>query len=79
MTAKTISAEQFRDGARDAVLKALDEYVRDLTECSKSMGARDEDLPALFAGIDAHMSRVAERFNAPDSSEPGSEFIKIVA
>lgn len=79
MTMKTISAEQFRDGARDVVLQALDDYMRGLTDYDKAMGSRDADLPALFAGLDAHMDRVAARFNDPESTEPGSAFIKIVA
>lgn len=79
MATKTISADQFRDGVRDAVLKALDEYVRELTDCDKALGARDSDLPELFAALDAHMDRVAARFNQPESAEPGSAFFRIAA
>ncbi|MGY6257279.1 hypothetical protein ACXIVK_27860 [Paraburkholderia caledonica] len=77
MQTKTISGEAFRDGARDAVLKALDTYVRDLTCCDNARGATDGDLPALFAGIDAHMARVAARFNDPNSQEVGSAYLSI--
>lgn len=79
MQTKTISAEAFRDGAREAVLKALDAYMRELTCCDNARGATDGDLPALFAGIDAHMTRVAARFNNPDSEEVGSAFLSISA
>ena len=72
-----ISYREFRDGARDAVLEALDEYMRDITRCDKAIGARDSDLPDLFAGLDAHMAKIAARFNELDSAEPGSAFFKI--
>ncbi|CAB3754165.1 hypothetical protein [Paraburkholderia humisilvae] len=76
---KTVTADEFRDGARDAVLKALDKYMRELTGCDNARGARDADLPQLFAGIDGHMARVAERLNRPDSDEVGSAYLSISA
>ncbi|MBP0633622.1 MULTISPECIES: hypothetical protein [unclassified Cupriavidus] len=78
MQTKTITAEAFREGAREAVLKALDGYMRELTCCDNARGATDGDLPALFAGIDAHMMRVAGRFN-PESEEVGSAYLTIAA
>ena len=77
MQTKTITAEAFRDGARQAVLKALDAYMRELTCCDNARGATDGDLPALFAGIDAHVTRVATWFNDPNSEEVGSAFLSI--
>lgn len=74
---KTITADEFRDGARDAVLKALDTYMLELTGCDNARGARDADLPKLFAGIDAHMDLVAARLNHPDSDEVGSAYLSI--
>ncbi|HDR9758698.1 hypothetical protein KDX16_15490 [Burkholderia vietnamiensis] len=74
---KTIPIDEFRDGARDAVLKALDTYMREQTGCDNARGARDADLPQLFAGIDAHMDRVAARLNRPDSDEVGSAHLSI--
>lgn len=75
---KTIGADAFRDGARDVVLAALDTYMRTLTQSDRALGARDSDLPMLFAALDAHMDRVAARFNAPESKEVGSAFLSIV-
>lgn len=77
MQTKTITAEDFRDGARQTVLKALDGYMRELTGSDEARGATDGDLPALFAGIDAHMMRVAARFNDPESEEVGSAYLSI--
>ena len=77
MQTKAISTEAFRDGAREAVLKALDGYMRELTCSDNARGATDADLPALFAGIDAHMTRVAARFIDPNSEEVGSAYLSI--
>jgi hypothetical protein len=74
---KTITVVEFRDGARDVVLKALDSYMRELTGCDNARGARDADLPQLFVGIDAHMDRIAARLNRPDSDEVGSAYLSI--
>jgi hypothetical protein len=71
-----ISIEGFRDGMRDAVLKALDAYVRETVGHEKAMGARDRDLPDLFKAIDHHAKVVAERFNDKESTEPGSAFVR---
>jgi hypothetical protein len=74
---KTITAVEFRDGARAAVLKALDTYMREVTGCDNARGARDSDHPQLFAAIDAHVGRVAERLNDPESEEIGSAYLSI--
>ena len=79
MQTKTITQEQFIDGARTAVLAALDDYMRELTGSDNARGAKDADPPALFAGLDAHMGRVAARFNAPESQEVGSAYLSITA
>ncbi|MCA8270375.1 hypothetical protein [Burkholderia vietnamiensis] len=68
----TISEADFVQGARDAVLEALDVYMRNVTGCLMAVGWRDSDLPELFTGIDAHMGRVAARFRAQDSTEAGA-------
>lgn len=77
MTIKTITQEEFNEGARAAVLAALDGYLRDLTGSDSARGAADADLPALFAGLDAHMARVAARINDPESEEVGSASLSI--
>lgn len=73
----TISQEQFLEGARSAVLAALDGYMRELSGSERARGASDADLPHLFAGLDAHMLRVAKRFNDPHSQEVGSACLSI--
>lgn len=78
MNIKTITLEEFNEGARAAVLAALDGYMRELTGCDNARGATDADLPALFAGLDTHMGRVASRFNALESTEAGSAALQIV-
>ena len=77
MTAVTITQEQFLEGARSAVLEALDGYMRDLSGSERARGATDGDLPHLFAALDAHMLRVAKRFNDPHSQEVGSACLSI--
>ncbi|ODV41483.1 hypothetical protein AWV79_35530 [Cupriavidus sp. UYMMa02A] len=77
MQTRTITAEDFRNGAREVVLNALDAYMREMTECDNARGARDSDLPALFSTLDAHMDRVAARINDPESQEVGSAFLTV--
>ena len=74
---KSIDKSDFIEGARAAVLIALDGYMRELTESYNARGATDADLPALFKALDAHMERVATRFNDPESQEIGSAFLSI--
>lgn len=74
---KTITKAQLIDGARTAVLAALDEYMENVTGHIDARGWRDCDLPVLFAGLDAHMDRVAERFSNPESLEVGSAYLRI--
>lgn len=62
---------------REKVLEALDAAIREATGHGTAMGARDSDLPELFKSIDAHARRVAARFNARDSTEPGSAFFSV--
>lgn len=69
---RRISHIDFRDGARTAVLTALDDYMQEMTGHANARGASDADLPALFAGLDAHMERLATRLNDPSSHEIGS-------
>lgn len=77
MTPVRLTKEQFLEGARAAVLKSLDEYMRELTGCANARGAKDAELPKLFAGVDDHMLRVARRFNDPESQEVGSAHLSI--
>lgn len=77
MNTKTITQQEFNEGARTAVLAALDGYMRELTGTDNARGASDADLPALFLGLDAHMARVAARFNDPESEEAGSGALRI--
>lgn len=79
MQTTTITQSQFIDGARAAVLAALDGYMRDLTGSDNARGASDADLPALFAGLDVHLGRIAARFNAPESQEVDSACLTITA
>lgn len=79
MAIKKITEEQFIDGARAAVLAALDKYMRELTFHEDARGASDADLPDLFKGLDAHMRRVAARFNDPESVEIGSASLSIIS
>lgn len=74
-----ISEEDFIDGARSAVLQALDGYMQDLTRSERAKGSNDADLPELFKALDAHMRRVAARFNDPESQEVGSAFFEVLA
>jgi hypothetical protein len=74
---KSIDKRAFVEGARAAVLSALDGYMRELTGSDNARGATDADLPALFKALDAHMDRVATRFNDPESQEIGSASLSI--
>jgi len=74
----TMTIDGFLMGARDVVLVALDAYVREMVGHNKAMGARDEDLTELFKGIDAHMTKVAKRYNDPESNEPGSATFGVI-
>ncbi|KVN57498.1 hypothetical protein [Burkholderia stagnalis] len=78
MKEKAVSFEVFRDNIRDAVLGALDDEIRAVTGCDSACGARDSDLPHLFAALDAHAMRLAHRFNDPESEEVGSAGLAIV-
>lgn len=78
MNVTKMTAEDFKKGARDCVLEALDEYMRRVTGYANALGARDEDLPKLFPALDAHMDRVAARFNDPESKEPGSLHFSVI-
>lgn len=77
MADKTITREDMQEGARQAVLDALDSYMQEVTGEGTARGWRDGDLPDLFLAVDAHINRVADRFALPDSKEAGSAFLKI--
>lgn len=61
---KEIQFAEFRDQVRSAVLSALDSEVSELIGDKTVLGAMDNDLSALFSGLDAHVHRLAERINA---------------
>ncbi|MCK4117637.1 hypothetical protein G7939_12460 [Ralstonia solanacearum] len=75
---KRISLDEFKDGLRQAVLNALDAYMQEVTDYERARGARDQDLPALFKALDAHADVLEQRFNDPESNEPGSAFLLIL-
>ena len=54
---------EFREGIRRSVLDALDNYA---AQNGFGHGWRDDDLSALFAGVDAHAKTLANRINGPD-------------
>lgn len=77
MTTKTLPLEDLIELGRNAVLDALDKLMIEQTGHEWAKGWRDSDLAALFPAIDAHIERVAKRFEDKRSSEPGSSSIKI--
>lgn len=62
-----------RDDARDAVLKALDEWAKASGLPTVRQGATDADLPELFRALDAQVDRVIERSGAIMPDEPYPE------
>ncbi len=60
---KKIEFDEFRESIRAAVLKALDDVSREATGEPNFLGATDQELPALFRGIDAQARCMAERIN----------------
>ena len=61
---------------RAAVLELLDLKIQEVTGCDDAKGWRDSDLKHLIPAIDAHVSRIVERFNDPESDEPGSAVMR---
>lgn len=53
----------FQEDIRRVVLDALDGYAG---RKGFGHGWKDEDLSALFVGVDAHAKTLAERINGPD-------------
>ena len=53
----------FQEDIRRVVLDALDGYAG---RKGFGHGWKDEDLSALFAGVDTHARTLAERINGPD-------------
>ena len=53
----------FQEDIRRVILDALDGYAG---RKGFGQGWKDEDLSALFAGVDAHAKTLAERINGPD-------------
>lgn len=68
---RTIPLSSVKASVRAEVLRALDLAVQEATGCTQA-GWRDEDLPCLFAAIDAQVEQTARRINAPDSRIVGS-------
>jgi hypothetical protein len=63
---RIVGAALLRDAFRESVLAALDETAGRLFSGSPQLGrdpgATDQDLPPLFAALDAHALRLADRF-----------------
>lgn len=55
------------DGLRRAVLDALDKCVQDATGLPQQ-GWRDDELPELFAALDAHEARIKARLGIRENS-----------
>lgn len=79
MSVRKIAREEFLDGARQAVVEAIDAYVQAQMADHRVHGYEDADLPKLFKAIDAHMEVIIARINAPDSTVPNSAFVQISA
>ena len=72
-----IAAEKFQEQVRDVVLGALDQFARELLGHPDARGWLDQELPALFAGVDAHAKALAARIN--EGIEAGSITVTIAA
>ena len=72
---KTIPYSEFENDLRDVVLKSLDTFAADVMETDRVHGWIDQELPALFIGVDAHAKALAERINA--GNEVNSAFVRI--
>lgn len=76
-TGQLIPRDEWIEGGRQAILTALDNYVRETLEHSDAAGATDGDLPELFRAIDPHLVRLADRIN--EGAIPGSLSIRVGA
>lgn len=74
-TETLILHDDWINGGRDAVIAALDNYVRETLSHHAARGATDADLPSLFRAIDAHLDRLAARIN--DGLMPGSKGFRV--
>lgn len=72
---QTIRFTDFKNLMREAALDALDTRVREILCDDRARGWTDAELPALFAGIDAHAATVAARIN--QGKEPGTAAVRI--
>jgi hypothetical protein len=75
MQSKIVKFEDFKSGLRDALLAAADAYIREVMETEKVDGWKDEELPALFSGVDSHAKALAARINA--GHEANSALVRI--
>lgn len=66
----------FAERLERAVLNSLDEFMQQEVEFDKAKGWRDQDLPDLLPAIKRQATRIADRFNNIDSTEPGSAGVK---
>lgn len=76
---RKITREDWRNGLRNAVLAAMDEYVQERLGHPRALGATDNDLPSLFPCIDEHADRLAARINDPNGGVLGSYAVNIEA
>lgn len=75
---QVIEQTRLTEAFREAILKALDDTAAELFRGAPTMGrdpgATDSDLPALFAAIDSHALKLAERYGVQvddGEEEPG--------
>lgn len=61
-----INRDKVIDAFRDAVLAALDEKAKEIfrVHVDGMPGASDADLPELFRTLDAHVEKIAMRYDA---------------
>lgn len=75
MQTKVVPFSQLQSDMRDAVLRSLDDFAADVMETEKVHGWKDNELGALFSGIDTHAKAFALRINA--GHEVNSAYVRI--
>lgn len=70
-----ISYSEFQECIRDSVLIALDKEFQEIMGNPAAQGATDNELVALFRGIEPHIKTLAERINA--GHEFNSAFVQV--
>jgi D-aminopeptidase len=75
MQTKIIPFSKFHDDMRNVVLRSLDAFAAVVMETEKVKGWNDQELKALFVGVDAHAKALAARINA--GHEVNSAYVRI--